>query len=165
MAIGCRSAVSVGDEHRRARRRGKSFELLVAKALGGTRPRGGNRGVASSDIDGVPWSVEVTRTNQGESAVRKKWAQCCKNAKAEGREPLLIVAKPRQRLNDALVVCRFGLFHSLVQGGTNGSVVLSESQRQPGPDFAGVADGVGRGEVVDGDVGVVDQDGADEAEL
>lgn len=105
----------MGDEHRRARRRGKSFELLVARALGGTRPHGGNRGTASSDIDGVPWSVEVTRTkNETEYGLRKKWEQAGRNAKLEGREPVLVYAKPRQRLDDVLVVCRFGLFRSLL---------------------------------------------------
>ena len=38
------------------------------------RPRGGNRGTASSDIGGTPWSVEVTRTkNETEGRLRVKW--------------------------------------------------------------------------------------------
>lgn len=103
----------MSSDNQRARNRGKNFERLCAKALGGSRPRGGNRGAASSDIDGVPWSVEVTRTNQGAGAVKKKWDQAVRNARVEGKEPLLIVALPRQRLADALVVCRFGLFQSI----------------------------------------------------
>ena len=118
-------------EHRRARRRGKSFELLVARALGGRRPRGGNRGVASSDVEGVPWSVEVTRTAKGEGVVRLKWAQCCRNAKAEGREPVLVVARPRQRLRDALVVCRFELFDSLRRGSYEKELQAQEDSSLP----------------------------------
>jgi hypothetical protein len=107
----------LSDDHRRARRRGKDFERTVAKALGGFRPAGGNRGWACSDIGGVPWSMEVTRTNNsGEHQLRKKWEQAERNARLEAREPVLVYAKPRQRLDDALVVCRFGLFRALTQG-------------------------------------------------
>ena len=114
MGSSCRSEPALGDEHRRAARRGKNTERATAKALGGTRPRGGNRGVASSDIDGVPWSVEVTRTkNEHDFNIRKKWTQACTNAKLEGKEPVLVYLRPYQALDDGLVVCKFGLFRSL----------------------------------------------------
>jgi hypothetical protein len=163
MAIGYRGVTGVGDEHRRARRRGKSFELLVAKALNGYRPKGGNRGSACSDIGGVPWSVEVTRTAKVWQRLRPKWEQAERNAKLEGREPVLIAAYPRQRLGDALVVCRFELFQSL--GKEDNDVVLAEGNFGTDTDADSAGSGVGGGESVDGDVGVVGQDGANEAEL
>ena len=104
----------MSDVERRARRRGKNFERTVAKALGGRRKV--NRGTATSDLDGVPWSVECTRTKKGASAVRTKWEQAVRNAGLEGQEPVLVVAEPGQRIDDALVVCRFGLFAELANG-------------------------------------------------
>jgi len=115
MATPCRRGLGLASPNVRARNRGKNFERTVAKALGGFRPRGGNRGVSSSDIEGTPWSIEVTRTAKGAAAVRVKWGQAKRNATLEGREPVLVVATPRQRLADALVVCRFELFQQLTQ--------------------------------------------------
>jgi hypothetical protein len=103
----------MSNAHRRARDRGKAFERSVARLLGGSRPRGGNRGVAASDIDGVPWSVEVTRVRNVGARLHGKWEQTCRNARAEGREPVLIAAKEHQRTKDALVLCRLELFSRL----------------------------------------------------
>ena len=105
----------MASDQTRARRRGKEFERLVAKALSGFRPAGGNRGLQCSDIGGVPWSVEVTRTAQVWKRLRPKWEQATINAGLEGREPILIAAYPRQRLGDAVVVMRFELFQSLLK--------------------------------------------------
>lgn len=117
MGTSCHRGSGLASAESRASRRGKNTERLVAKALGGFRPRGGNRGVASSDIGGVPWSVEVTRTkNEYDHNIRKKWTQACVNAKLEGREPVLVYLRPRQRLDEGLVVCRFGLFRQLAGG-------------------------------------------------
>ena len=103
----------MSNEHRNARRRGKDFERLVGRALGGKR-RIGYKGTACSDLDGVPWSVECTRTNKGVAAVRAKWAQAVTNARLEGQEPVLVIALPRQPLLEAFVGLRFGLFQQLV---------------------------------------------------
>ena len=102
----------MSDDHRKARRRGKDFERTVARALGGRR-RIGYKGTACSDLDGVPWSVECTRTNKGSAAARVKWAQAVTNAKLDGQETLFVIAQPRQPLKDALVVIRFDLFQRL----------------------------------------------------
>jgi len=107
----------MSDEHRRSRRRGKDFERLVARALGGKR-RIGYKGTACSDLDEVPWSVECTRTKKGVGVIRTKWRQAVTNAKLEGQEPVLVIAEPRQSLEDAFVGMRFALFLSLVRAGS-----------------------------------------------
>jgi len=104
----------MSDEHRRSRRRGKDFERLVARSLGGRR-RIGYKGTACSDLEDVPWSVECTRTKKGVGVIRTKWRQAVTNAKLEGQEPVLVIAEPRQSLPDAFVGMRFGLFQSLVR--------------------------------------------------
>lgn len=80
--------------------------------MGGKR-RIGYKGTACSDLDGVPWSVECTRTKKGVAAVRAKWAQAVTNARLEGQEPVLVIALPKQPLLEAFVGMRFGLFQQL----------------------------------------------------
>ncbi len=103
----------MSSEHTRARNRGKAFERSVARMLGGSRPRGGNRGVACSDVEGTPWSVECTRTRNVGARLGGKWAQALRNARLEGREPVLVAALERQPVKDALVICRLSLFAEL----------------------------------------------------
>ena len=106
----------MSNDNVRARNRGKAWERRVAEILGGFRPRGGNRGMAGSDVGGVPWAIECTRTAQMWRRLRPKWEQASVNAEREGKEPVLIAARPRQRWQDALVVMLLELFQSLTRG-------------------------------------------------
>jgi hypothetical protein len=85
----------------------KAGHALAARRLG-------YKGTACSDIEGVPWSVECTRTKNGEKRLGAKWSQAVRNAKLEGQEPILIMGAPRQKWQDNLVMMRGELFVALV---------------------------------------------------
>lgn len=86
----------------------KAAELRVCRAWNGQR-RGPSFGQQCSDCVGAPVSLEVTRTERGLAAViKRKWGQCQRNAKLDGKSPVLVVAAPRQRVDDMVCVVNHG---------------------------------------------------------
>ncbi len=69
--------------------------------------------MASSDIGGVEWSIECTRTAKGIKCLPAKWAQAVRNALLEDKHAVVVALKPRQRLRDGLLLTTVGCFLDL----------------------------------------------------
>ena len=86
----------------------KATERKVCRAWGGDR-RGPDHSVSRSDGDDrVPVSIEVTRTTRPAYTWRVKWRQCTRNAGQDGKAPVLVIAEPRQRLDQMTAVVNHG---------------------------------------------------------
>lgn len=88
-------------------------ERTVAKAWGGER-RGRSARGGFSDVAGSTLSIEVTR-NQTGAVHRAKIEQAKRNASAEGKPWLLVVAAPGQRVEEMTAVCSHGFLLGLAE--------------------------------------------------
>lgn len=83
----------------------KAIELRFAKAMGGQRA--GATGFGSPDILHPLFAPEVKHRKTLPVLVKDAMAQAVRNAPA-GKLPMVILHEHGQRMNDALVVVRFG---------------------------------------------------------
>jgi hypothetical protein len=80
----------VTSDYQRRKARARNAEHRVAEILGGERLIG-NRGQAIEDVKHDFFSVEVKQRKQIPALLRDAWAQAVMNAKADGKQPLVVI--------------------------------------------------------------------------